>query len=38
VEIHPAGQAEALAEADRLMTGDSAWSFGDGDGFDAEIG
>ena len=39
VEIHPAGQAEALAEADRLMTGDPAWSFGDGDGdgFDGEV-
>ncbi len=40
VEIHAAGRAEALAEADRLMTGDAAWSFGDGEGdvFDGEIG
>jgi len=32
VEIHPAGQAQALAEADRLMTGDPAWDFGTVDG------
>ena len=40
VEIHAAGRGEALAEADRLMTGDAAWSFGDGDAetFEGEIG
>jgi DNA-directed RNA polymerase subunit beta' len=31
VEIHPAGQAQALSEADRLLTSDPAW------GFDAEV-
>ncbi len=38
VEIHPAGRTEALAEADRLMSGGddaAAWLTGDGDDFDA---
>ncbi len=31
VGIHASGQAQALVEADRLMTGDPAWSLGDDD-------